>query len=654
MMLYLIVLLSMLSLIVLVDGLKINKRIASGKSWKFFDKFTFMSPKNDNGRFTFDIYHNNDNTDTLFLLGYAYRSMTSFVKDIKDNNDIIHQKCSNLISKASYIQSISSLSTKSQLNTNTNDKVSSYKYVDKINEIVTEDTLLSSSASIVMWVIASCTLNPPSTNIYPQGSIDVYVNGHCYNLDATSDSNKRAAKEISYEAMNMPSITVIFFIGHIILVLAMTFVRRLLYQQGKDHYTVKLLHASAIGYLCRYFFCMIYWLEYDKRGKPNNGMLITSEAFFILSDTAMIVFFMLLSGGWTIVRRKMKMIGRIRITFFASAYLMLSIISEIWKDVTSDGEILNFYSTPAGLLRIMLLVVAAIRIWGAIQNTVTNHPTQKKFYLEFRTLALVYCLRLPVIALVLIGSSEISATAIYASVDCVVVFICQIILVIIFHPHIFPENFPFHAKLDDMKLYKLEKKRAEESKKKASDVNDLDQQSQKDEPQIISFTSGYSNNEFIQEDGRVKPPSLFDRLQLSKLKDVVKAFGARIVALTEHHKKMEDVLNAVSVEYQPVGGVDDDIEGEGKRSARDGGDRHYSRDRYAGSDSRPYSRDSDSDNEDNNTIKKTRSSRKTSSSGKQFTPKVLPPTSRNPYSSVTSDKGDGNLFSALDQAISNR
>ena len=42
-----------------------------------------------------------------------------------------------------------------------------------------------------MWVIASCTLNPPMTNIYPQGPIDVYVSGHCYNVDRSSDNNER-------------------------------------------------------------------------------------------------------------------------------------------------------------------------------------------------------------------------------------------------------------------------------------------------------------------------------------------------------------------------------------------------------------------------------------------------------------------------------
>jgi hypothetical protein len=333
----------------------------------------------------------------------------------------------------------------------------------------------------------------------------------------------------------------------------------------------------------------------------------------------------------------MKMVGRIRITFFAAAYLTLSVIAEIWKDESPDGEILNFYASPPGILKIMLLVVAAIRIWGAIQNTMLNHPHQKKFYIEFRTLAMIYCLRLPVIALILIGSSEISAVSIYASVDCVTVFVCQIIFVIIFHPQIFPENFPFHAKLDDMKLYKLERKRAESKK---AELDELDKQSHNDQPQVISFTGGYANNEFIQEDGRIKPPSLFDQLQLRKLKEVVKSFGIRIVALTEHQKKMEDVLNAVSVEYQPVDGVDDDSEAEGKRSTRDS--------------SRPYSRGSDSDNDDNNTIKKTRSSRKTAAPGKQFTPKVLPPTSRNPYTSLTTEKDEGNLFSALDEAISKR
>jgi len=55
---------------------------------------------------------------------------------------------------------------------------------------------------------------------------------------------------------------------------------------------------------------MIYWLSFDSSGNDTSGLKIIGNIFFILSDTAMIIVFMLLSSGWTIVRRKIKMIGR--------------------------------------------------------------------------------------------------------------------------------------------------------------------------------------------------------------------------------------------------------------------------------------------------------------------------------------------------------
>lgn len=650
----------LLSLIIIVDGLKIDKQILSGKSWKFFNRFTFRAPNvkssSQDGRFDFDIYHNNNGIDNLFLLGYSYTSLANFVNDVKISSSAIYHKCSNLISKASYIQSISSTSSNCIVNTNDDLNVASYKYVSTINGVANESVLLSSSSSIMLWVMASCTLNPPDNCLYDQGPIDVYVQGHCYHLDSNSNNNGKrlTTKEISYESINMPTITTIFFVGHLILVIAMSYVRYLLTGLGKYHHTVKFLHISFLGYLFRYFFGMLYWLTYASRGQPNKGIIVTSDAFFILSDTSMIVFFMLLSGGWTIVRRKMKMIGRIRITFFAAAYLALSVIAQIWKGVTSDGVVINFYTSPPGILMLMLLVIAMFRIRGSVNTTLTNYPEQKQFFEKFRLLATFYTLRLPVVELIILGCSDISSVEIYTSVDCVVVFLCQSVLLAMFHPRLFPEQFPFHAKLDDMILYKLDKKKAE-SKKSEDDLAD-------EQPKVISFTGGYGNAELIDEVGRVKPPSVFDRLQLSKLKEVVQNFGKRISSVSDHQKKMEAVLNAVSVEYSHVNVTDD--EGEGKRSSQYRNinikNRFYDNNRSSDSDTRFCSQEanSDSDNENiNNAIKRAppATAKKTNTSGKQFTPKVLPPTSRNPYLlAFKNDNNEGNLLSALDEAIINR
>jgi len=210
----------------------------------------------------------------------------------------------------------------------------------------------------------------------------------------------------------------------------------------------------------------------------------------------------------------------------------------------------------------------------------------------------------------------------------------------------------------DIEIDTLEKKDAESKK---AEVDELDDRNHNEQPKVISFTGGYSNTELIDDMGRVKPPSIFDRLQLSKLKEVVKSFGKRILAITEHQKKMEDVLNAVSLEYEHINStVSSNEEGEGKRSSLyrniDSSTDYYD-DRNSDMDTRAYSRDFNSNNDDSNSaIKRPKSNRKLPpNTPKPFTPKVLPPTSRNPYLSITNDNNnEGNLLSALDDAILNR
>jgi hypothetical protein len=124
---------------------------------------------------------------------------------------------------------------------------------------------------------------------------------------------------------------------------------------------------------------------------------------------------------------------------------------------------------------------------------------------------------------------------------------------------------------------------------------------------------------------------------------------------------MEDVLNAVSLEYEHINStVSSNEEGEGKRSSLyrniDSSTDYYD-DRNSDMDTRAYSRDFNSDNDDRNSaIKMPKSNRKLPpNTPKPFTPKVLPPTSRNPYLSITNDNNnEGNLLSALDDAILNR
>ena len=134
------------------------------------------------------------------------------------------------MSKASYIYSISS---SSKYSSNNNDKnVNDYKYVDNINEIVTSDILLSSSPSIMIWVIASCTMNTNDNkkNKYNEGPIDIYFSSHFYHMipGSSSDNKKNTKREVSYENFSLPALAVIFFCGHLLLLIVMTYICRLL------------------------------------------------------------------------------------------------------------------------------------------------------------------------------------------------------------------------------------------------------------------------------------------------------------------------------------------------------------------------------------------------------------------------------------------
>lgn len=184
----------------------------------------------------------------------------------------------------------------------------------------------------------------------------------------TTDPDAPAFIEASFEYFAIRDIFICFWVFQTLLCIFALYVRADLSSKNRDHYTVYLLFIGTFFYNLKYLFGMCYYSLLENTGKSQNGLLIASSVFQIFADVLILLLLCLLGHGWTIVRRKIKMVGRVRLTLLITSYLMFSISSLIWKEEKIDytGQSLIFYDSPPGTMLLVVLVMAFLRFWLVI------------------------------------------------------------------------------------------------------------------------------------------------------------------------------------------------------------------------------------------------------------------------------------------------
>ena len=112
-----------------------------------------------------------------------------------------------------------------------------------------------------------------------------------------------------------------------------------------------------------------------------RGLQILAYSFMGLADTTMVILLVLLAKGWTIVRRKISVGGRIKLAVFGTAYFMSSLTVVAWrfKKVRND-EILYFYQSAPGVMFIIVRFLAVGWFNFAANTTRKQFKSKRRFY----------------------------------------------------------------------------------------------------------------------------------------------------------------------------------------------------------------------------------------------------------------------------------
>ena len=88
----------------------------------------------------------------------------------------------------------------------------------------------------------------------------------------------------------------------------------------KYHYTVQLLFVSVFAQMASHTCELVYLAEIGRTGKADTAWEVASWAFTGLADCVFVLGLIFVGKGWTIVRRKISVSGRIKIGVCLTVY----------------------------------------------------------------------------------------------------------------------------------------------------------------------------------------------------------------------------------------------------------------------------------------------------------------------------------------------
>ena len=138
----------------------------------------------------------------------------------------------------------------------------------------------------------------------------------------------------------------------------------------KYHHTARMIVWSCCLSLGSVMFALVHYAQYASDGRGAYSMLVGSRVLFVLSDVLMVLLLISLAKGWTIVRSKVSIMGRVKIAIYICTYFAVSISCIIAYDTLYDASQVHFYyTTPPGICLAALRGLACVWFYFAVTLT---------------------------------------------------------------------------------------------------------------------------------------------------------------------------------------------------------------------------------------------------------------------------------------------
>ena len=290
---------------------------------------------------------------------------------------------------------------------------------------------------------------------YCMGPVNIDYNFHLTNGD------ERLTREFSYDEITVFPTALAFFVFQSLLVVASLLVRRMLVVQRKLHHTARILNEAILFEWLSQLASVAYYGRYASTGRSSPWILTLSRMFRGVADVEMVLLFVFLAKGWTIVRRKLSIGGRIKVAVYGTTYALASFVALVWSRLGYDPAVVGFYyaSYPGAFL-------AALRLFACCWFLYCCHVTRRTFkakrafFLKLTVTGAAWLAALPGAILTAYLCDDTARAKVFFALDLATFVAGQAALTTMYNPSTrFNKGFPFHE-LDAASLGMVRKRGA--------------------------------------------------------------------------------------------------------------------------------------------------------------------------------------------------
>jgi hypothetical protein len=278
-----------------------------------------------------------------------------------------------------------------------------------------------------------------------------------YWLDLKNSEGNKWTDELSADEFGIFEATIAFFAIYVLIFLWATYTVLTLIKMKKLHHTVKIFYFSIVSEVIAYMLRLSYWDHMSRGYDPihHADMRNTKRAyvaFELFSNFAMMLVVVLLAKGWTIVRRKISAMGRVRIAVYYSFYVFIAITAYAYSEFIYEAGTVQYKlaSTP-GVLYVFSRIFASMWFTYAVFTTYKNYASKRKFYKLFYSCFICWTMSVPLEAVMANGVIDIWHREKFVVImEYIFTMLGHVSLLILLIPSRYNKQFPFHAKTTHM------------------------------------------------------------------------------------------------------------------------------------------------------------------------------------------------------------
>jgi len=214
--------------------------------------------------------------------------------------------------------------------------------------------------------------------LYSQGAVDVTINFEMTNGESL---NK---KHFSADEVGIYGLAITFFVVQNAILFGTAVVWVALKSRRKLHVTVKIFVVSILAKWLAFLLSLTYYSNFATNGESNDGILVASDVFSAMADSTLVLLLICLAKGWTVVRRKVSIGGRIKISCFITVYFASTLTMVAWKHISRNmATELYHYESRAGVMYVLARVFALLWFWYSARTTQNHFSRKRRFYKKF-------------------------------------------------------------------------------------------------------------------------------------------------------------------------------------------------------------------------------------------------------------------------------